>query len=130
MNSYDPDKEQNDAQWLALTESERIDLATEAHRMVRLDADARILHSALHVAVETQLAMREPASVPQAMERLLSQGLSRHEAVHAIASVLARQLQAAAGSAASPSTSLPMAYDEAVSMLDGNQWLASHRGDG
>ena len=130
MNRYDPDKEPNAAKWLALSESERTDLVTEAHRRLRLDADALILHSALHAVVETQLAMREPASVSQAMERLLSQGLSRHDAVHAIASILAQQLQAAGGSAVSPLTSLPRAYDEAVSALDGSQWLASHRGDG
>jgi hypothetical protein len=130
MNSYDPDKGPDAAKWLALSESERIDLATAAHRADRLDADALVLHSALHVAVETQLAMGEPASVSRAVARLRSQGLSRHDTVHAIASVLAEQLHAAVGGGASSSTSLPKAYDDAVSVLDGNRWLADHRGDG
>jgi hypothetical protein len=130
MNRYDPDNGPDAAQWLALSEAERIDLATDAHRADRLDADALLLHSALHVAVETQLAMREPASVSHALAKLRSQGLSRHDAVHAIASVLAEQLHAAVGGGASSPTSLPQAYDDAVSLLDGNQWLADHRGDG
>jgi Domain of unknown function (DUF1841) len=130
MKRYDPDKEPDAAKWLALSEAERIELATDVHRADRLDADALVLHSALHVAVETQLATREPASVPHALARLRAQGLSRHDAVHAIASVLAEQLQAAVGGGATSATSLPKAYDDAISVLDGNKWLAVHRGDG
>jgi hypothetical protein len=130
MNRYDPNKGPDAAKWLALSESERIDLTTAAHRADRLDADALVLHSALHAAVETQLAMGEPASVSNALARLRSQGLSRHDAVHAIASVLTEQLHAAIGCGATSSTSLPQAYDDAVSVLDGKRWLADHRGDG
>ncbi len=43
----------------------------------------------MHAAVETQLAGSDPAEATQPLHRLTGAGLSRHDAVHAIASVFA-----------------------------------------
>ncbi|MEO6079482.1 MAG: DUF1841 family protein [Steroidobacteraceae bacterium] len=130
MHRYYPEKEPDAAKWLALSEAERLDLATYAHRKERLNPGAITPHAALHVAVENQLAMGQPASVSQAMVRLRSQGLSRHDAVHAIASVLAEHLHAIVLADDVASKAVPKAYEDAVAMLDGNAWLESFRGDG
>jgi hypothetical protein len=41
-----------------------------------------------HVVVENQVALGEVMRVPETLERLLDEGLDRHEAVYAIGSVL------------------------------------------
>ena len=48
-------------------------------------------HAALHAIVENQIALNlEP--VVRAMHRLRNEGLTRHDAVHAIGSVVAEHL--------------------------------------
>jgi hypothetical protein len=42
------------------------------------------LHAIIHAVAETQIASGEPPEARQALERLLAEGLSRHEAIHAI----------------------------------------------
>jgi hypothetical protein len=46
------------------------------------------LHAAAHVLVENQVAMSDATVVPATLNRLMREGLDRHEAIHAIASVL------------------------------------------
>jgi hypothetical protein len=46
----------------------------------------------MHGVVENQLAARNPADVASTLERLMLAGLCRHEAIHAIASVVAEAL--------------------------------------
>jgi hypothetical protein len=47
-----------------------------------------ILHVTIHQIVENQLAAKEPPVVHETLERLMRSGLSRHEAIHAVGSVL------------------------------------------
>jgi Domain of unknown function (DUF1841) len=49
------------------------------------------VHAVIHMAVETQLAEGHPEATT-ALDRLLRDGLDRHEALHAIGSVLAEEL--------------------------------------
>jgi Domain of unknown function (DUF1841) len=46
------------------------------------------LHAIAHVVVENQVALGEATSVPATLDRLMHEGLDRHEAIHAIASIL------------------------------------------
>jgi hypothetical protein len=96
MEVYDALKSPDPKQWLALTEAERIDLVFESHAGEIEDleeepdeAEHRLrAHASIHVVVETQIAQRiEP--VCQALKRLMNEGLDRHDALHAIGSVLA-----------------------------------------
>jgi hypothetical protein len=49
--------------------------------------DKILIHSAIHVVVENQLAMGvEPVS--ETIARLIRQGLDRHEAIHAIGAII------------------------------------------
>jgi len=41
-----------------------------------------------HVVVENQVALGEPTPVPDTLKRLVDEGLDRHEAIHAIGSIL------------------------------------------
>jgi hypothetical protein len=89
METYNPDKEIDAAAWLSLDEDERIELVRQFHLLSEQDVpeDKILLHSAIHVVVENQLAMGfEP--VPETIARLIRQGLDRHEAIHAIGAIL------------------------------------------
>jgi len=51
-----------------------------------------ILHVIIHQTVENQLAAKDPPVVHETLERLMRSGLSRHEAIHAIGSVLSVEI--------------------------------------
>ena len=96
---YDPAVAPNAARWLNLDEAERIAIVERFHRGTSLP-NARA-HAAIHVAVETQLAIELPAVV-QALRRLQNEGLDRHEAIHAVGAVLTEHLLALMRDEAAP----------------------------
>lgn len=85
---YDPDVAPDAREWLALPEVERMRLAQNYHVAARIKVQSMKAHAALHAAIENQIASGFGPS-KRAMARLRSEGLSRHEAVHAIGSVVA-----------------------------------------
>ena len=88
MLHYDPDFPPDPAVWLAAGEAERIDAAQAWHVKGRVDLPNAKAHAAFHAIVENQIAMGHEA-VQRAMSRLKQGGLNRHEAIHAVAWVLA-----------------------------------------
>ena len=90
MKSYDPDKPTT-VNWLELDEAERIELVSSYHRRKKIRLPNAQLHAVIHVIVENQVALRETVVV-DTLVRLQSEGLSRHDAVHAIGSVLAENV--------------------------------------
>ena len=90
MDVYDPSIEPDKDVWLATEESERLDAVMEFHENNDEDLDDNMLtvHSVIHVVVENQLAMGVE-HVPETMAKLRRQGLSRHEAIHAIGAIVA-----------------------------------------
>lgn len=94
MDHYDPSKNINGKEWLSLDEDHRLNLVEEFHLTLDQEDDGSSItaHCAMHVAVENQLAGDEVPKTNQVLEKLLRQGLDRHEAIHAIAAVLAKEL--------------------------------------
>jgi hypothetical protein len=88
IDSYDPLVAPDPVQWLMLDEQERIDLVLAYHRRAGLRAPGEELHATIHVIVENQIADDE-LPVSRKARRLMSEGLDRHDAIHAIGSVLA-----------------------------------------
>lgn len=78
--------------WLELDETERLARVEEAHAREgsQVGDNARV-HAAMHVIVENRLAMKDEAVVA-AYERFRAAAVSRHETIHALASVVAAQL--------------------------------------
>jgi len=124
MSTYDPNKAPDPREWLALDEQLRIDLAREFHRAAGIELHNVTAHAAFHAIVENQLAMQHPPVV-RSMERLRKEGLSRHDCVHAIGSVLARHLHdlITTASLEAPSTAQAR-YDAAVERLSAAGWRA------
>ncbi len=90
MKAYDPLKAPDPAGWESLDEQERIALVLAYHRQAGITLpDA---HATIHVIVENQVAMGTKTPVRATLDRLLSEGLDRHDAIHAIGSVLAEHL--------------------------------------
>lgn len=120
MHRYNPEQTPNATQWLALDEQERITLAEAYHRQARTKLPDIKIHAIVHAVIENQIAQgHEP--VIRAMSRLTSAGLSRHDALHAVGSVLAEHLFDLLG--ASSTTADPMAsYDAAIERLTVESW--------
>lgn len=93
MEHYDPEIAPDSTEWLALDEAIRLMLVEGYHRDARiaLPKAARRLHATFHVIVENQLALNDEPVV-RALGRLISEGLSRHDAVHAVGSLVAEQI--------------------------------------
>jgi hypothetical protein len=89
---YDPENPLPAADWLALDEHVRSTSVERYHRIRRIRVPGMSMHVTLHVIVENQLAEGH-VDVAQALDRLQRDGMSRHDAIHAIASVLVVHLQ-------------------------------------
>ena len=89
MEHYDPLLVPDPAKWLATEEGQRIAHVVDYHAGTRVKLPNARLHAAIHVIVENQIAMGPELPVRRVLDRLQSEGLDRHEAIHAIGSALA-----------------------------------------
>ena len=85
---YDAIEQPDPEIWLELDETERIDLVIDYHRRIGVQLETPELRAMAHVVVENQVALGEATPVPETLDRLMDEGLDRHEAVHAIGSIL------------------------------------------
>lgn len=94
LDMYDANAAPDAERWLATDESLRSIAVESHHRRLANHADMPNprMHALIHVIVENQLAMDEPPEVRPTLERLLDEGLGRHEAIHAIGSVVAEAM--------------------------------------
>src|SRR6185503_16801619 len=92
MATYEPSKQLNAEEWLALDEGERIELVRAFHRRQKTFVPNLDAHAVVHAIVENQLAEGFPAATAT-LARLQAEGLDRHDAVHAIGSVLLEHMQ-------------------------------------
>lgn len=124
MDQYDPEVAPDPRDWLALDEGERILLVEEHHRNARvaLPKSARRLHASMHVVVENQLAMADEPVV-RALGRLIREGVSRHDAVHAIGTVVAEEIYDLLKGEDMPETARPRYY-AAIERLTAASWRA------
>lgn len=120
MNNYNPHSQPDPEEWQELDEQEQIVLISEYHEREQIDLPGGSVHAAFHAAVENQLAEGMP-DVREALSRLMEEGLDRHEAVHAVGSVLAE----CAWSALQPegaAAGLNEEYLERVRALSAEEW--------
>lgn len=124
LHKYDPQIQPNAEAWLATDEQVRISLVEKYHRRAKIELPNVRAHAAFHVIIENQIAMQY-AAVVHAVPRLMSQGLSRHDAIHAISTILAEQLHDHANSDSNdPSEHFESHYAAEVEKLNANDWLS------
>jgi hypothetical protein len=126
MDRYDPDLAPDPEEWLALDEQQRTLLVEQYHRdaRIKMPRRARALHAAIHAIVENQLALEEQAIVRESLRRVMSEGLTRHEAVHAIGSVLVAYLNDRfnEGQPTQPTSDQHAQYYAALRELTAQKW--------
>jgi Protein of unknown function (DUF1186)/SEC-C motif len=88
ITEYDPLDEPEPQLWLATDEQQRIDLVLAYHRRAGIRAPNDKVHAIIHVIIENQIA-DDKLPVRRTAQRLMSEGLDRHDAIHAIGSVVA-----------------------------------------
>jgi len=88
MHRYNPLEAPDPEEWLALDEQERIDLVRDYHRRARIRLPNAKVHAILHAIVEAQIALADETPAQRTAQRLMDEGLDRHEAIHAIGLVL------------------------------------------
>lgn len=91
--AYDPTVAPDPAAWRAADEHARLRAIEDYHHRSALKVPNVRMHAVIHNVVENQLAEGLPEALA-AMERLLGAGLSRHDVLHAIGSVVAGQIHA------------------------------------
>lgn len=125
MDRYDPETTPDPEHWLAIDEGERIYLVEAYHReaRIKLPRKARTLHASIHVVVENQLALNDEPVV-RALARLLKDGLSRHDAVHAIGSLVTEQIYDLLHQKDTPETSRARYY-ASIERLTAKTWRDS-----
>lgn len=85
---YDPTEAPDPAEWLALDEQERQDSVLDFHRRAHIRLPDDTAHAMFHVVIENQIAAGDELPVRRTVDRLMTEGLDRHEALHAVGSVL------------------------------------------
>jgi hypothetical protein len=123
MTSYDPDIPPTAGDWLRTDEGERIGLVSSYHRRQQITLPNRQLHAVIHVVVENQLALGE-AIVVETLTRLQQEGLGRHDALHAIGSVLAEDLYTLMHERDDATGEVYQRYLERLQRLTAENWRA------
>lgn len=129
MTKYDPEVDQQADRWLATEEADRIAAVAAYHRRHRIRLPRPTLHATIHTVVENQLALREHVVI-EALNRLRSEGLTRHEAIHAIGMVLAEQIHDVLGAPGEVTSDLSESYLDRVRRLTADQWRQSGESGG
>lgn len=120
---YDPEVAPDAARWQELGEDEQIMLAEAYHRQAEIELPNTTVHAIMHVIIENQVAQGDELPVRRAIERLMGEGLDRHEAVHAVGSVLAAHLTDTLKAGAANNA----AYNAAVERLTAESWRAEFK---
>lgn len=91
MTKYDPEVTPDPVEWLELDEQERMILVEDYHRAARIKLPNIKVHALVHAVVENQIA-EGLEYVVRAMARLAKDGLSRHDALHAVGCILTEHI--------------------------------------
>ena len=124
VTEYDPDVEPEATAWLATPEDVRLDLIATYHRCGRVSLPSPRLHAAIHAVVENQLALGE-LEVVNAVKRLQNEGLGRHDAIHAVGTVLAEHLSDVLHTGGERSRGVHRQYFERLNGLTADEWRQS-----
>ena len=123
MESYDPNTSLNPSDWLETDEAERIELVSSYHRRKKIRLPNAQLHAVIHVVVENQLALGEEAVV-ETLTRLQAEGLGRHDALHAMGSVLAVDLYELMRESSGSTGDAYVRYLERLKRFTAKEWRA------
>ena len=122
---YDPNREVDSKAWLELDEEKRIDLALDYHKRARVELPNAKVHAVVHTVVENQAALGDEYPVAEKLRQLMGEGLSRHDAIHAIGTVLMQHVFDVMQDSAKANGDLNEPYIRDLATLTAKKWLAS-----
>lgn len=120
MREYDPSASLDPEEWDLLEEDEKLALVQQYHEQYDSDLPDLALHSLVHTIVENQIALGDELPVAATLARLEREGLDRHDAIHAIASILVDHLHEILSG--SDTNGVHEQYYEAVTALTAESW--------
>jgi hypothetical protein len=124
MEPYDPNHPPPPKEWLALDEEKRIYRVERWHQKRKIRLPNLRAHALFHVMVENQLAMGD--EIPCAtLDRLMREGLDRHDSIHAIASMLAEHMHDLLNDKRQPGDAGNALYYDDLRRLTAQSWLNS-----
>lgn len=122
INTYDPFKAPDPKEWIALDEKERVDLVLDYHFRAEEEIPNAYFHSTIHAVIEYQIALGNEYPVRETLHRLMREGLNRHEAIHAIGSVLIKYIWEV-GTGENASEDFTDDYFEEVHQFTAQKWF-------
>jgi hypothetical protein len=128
MTAYDPNQAPDPAEWLALKDRERLQQVAAYHSSAGTELPNPQVHAAMHTVVENQIA-EELITVRGTVARLVGEGLSRHEAVHAVGWILMAHMAKLMRPGASGEFEVEDYFRE-LQALTAARWLAQPREHG
>lgn len=120
---YNPRRAPDPEQWLEDDDTEKRIAVLQYHRRARVELPNEQVHAAIHVIVENQAAMGDETPVAETLQRLRKEGLDRHEAVHAVGSVLAGHMWKLMRQEDVGTEDPNVAYFEEVRSLTAQKWF-------
>ena len=120
MREYDPSASLDPEEWDLLDEDEKLAVVQQYHEQYDSDLPDLALHSLVHTIVENQIALGDELPVAATLARLEREGLDRHDAIHAIASILVGHLNEILSG--SDANAVHEQYYEAVTALTAESW--------
>jgi hypothetical protein len=123
MMRYNADHPPDPKEWFELDESDRIDAVIAYHKRAKQPVgENKRLHAVAHVIVENQAAMGDATVVPATLDRLMREGLDRHDAIHAIGSVLVGIVFDAVKNPSNKQVDINAAYGRELAELTATSW--------
>jgi hypothetical protein len=121
---YDPLTAPDPDEWADLDEGQRISLVRAYHKKARIQLPNAAVHAAIHAVVETQITLGDETPVERTVERLIDEGLDRHDAIHAVGMVLVEHMQGLVQAIVMPAEPNE-AYYAALERLTAEEWRRS-----
>ncbi|MCL5744668.1 MAG: DUF1841 family protein [Acidobacteria bacterium] len=125
---YDPNSDIDPEAWEELDDSGKAAIVTEYHRKHGFHVPNPTVHAIIHVVVENQIALGDEFPAEAVLQRLMQEGLDRHDAVHAIGSIVADHIFRALREPGSKED-LNTVYVEKLSLLTAESWRKQFPGD-
>ncbi len=125
MFAYDPLAAPDPDAWQSMGEEKCLTLVMAYHRRAGDELPNERLHAVIHVIVENQVAMDDEVPIRATLERLMGEGLDRHDAVHAVGGVLMGYLQDILGDGGEV-PDINEGYYEELDKLTAAEWLREY----
>ncbi len=125
---YNPLVAPDPKEWLSIDEDLRVQMVLDYHLEAGIRIPKSYLHAIIHTIVENQAALGEKTPVEQTLRRLMDEGLDRHDAIHAVGSVLINHVWNLMyeGGRSTDTADPHAAYFEEVRQLTAQKWISEY----